>query len=98
MFTPAKHIPNLGVTRVLLCGVPIVSLWVLCVFAELNAQGNQSPSSKDFFPAPHSNSSKNSSCQARFILDSTYNTGSGPHFIGIGDWNGDGKPDLAIPH
>lgn len=86
------------VAPALLHRVPGVVLGVLCVFAELNAQGNQSSTSKDFFPAPHFSAIKNSSRQANFILDSTYNTGSGPHFIGIGDWNGDGKLDLAIPH
>ena len=36
--------------------------------------------------------------QAKFIAAATYNTADGPHFIGVGDWNGDTRPDLAVPH
>ncbi|MFQ6113474.1 MAG: FG-GAP-like repeat-containing protein, partial [bacterium] len=35
---------------------------------------------------------------ATFELDSAYTTGKGPHFVGIGELNGDSGLDLAIPH
>ncbi|MFQ5434070.1 MAG: FG-GAP-like repeat-containing protein, partial [Anaerolineae bacterium] len=35
---------------------------------------------------------------ATFNLDSTYAAGDGPHFVGIGDLNGDSALDLAIPN
>ncbi len=36
--------------------------------------------------------------QAKFDLDSTYVTGDGPHFVGLGDLTGDGFQDVAVPH
>ncbi|MFQ5706967.1 MAG: FG-GAP-like repeat-containing protein [bacterium] len=41
---------------------------------------------------------KSSAASASFVLDSTYAVADGPHFVGVGDWNGDSRLDLAIPN
>jgi hypothetical protein len=106
MITSAKQILNFGVVPVLVRGAPIAVLGVLSAFAPMNAQIlnpaptavnlllNESGFSNEVSAAPMATVAG----RARFILDSTYDTGSGPHFIGVGDWNGDGKLDLAIPN
>ncbi len=35
---------------------------------------------------------------AKFNLDSSYAAGTGPHFVGIGEFNQDSRLDLAVPH